>query len=127
MLKQILKSYQIKFKLVFVSSCHSEFVGEIFYNKGVGANHVISIKNEETIADETSIIFAKSLYNALFMNPDFTICKAYKVAIQQVKIQGWKGEDLKYVFMKDHEDHECEVFDTELRDGLPVNLGINNI
>jgi len=42
---------------------------------------VISIKNEDTIADETSIIFAKSLYNALFMNPDFTICQAYKVAI----------------------------------------------
>ena len=74
MLKQILKSYSIKFKLVFVSSCHSEFIGEIFYNKGVGANHVICIKNEDTIADETSIIFAKSLYNALFMNPNFTIC-----------------------------------------------------
>lgn len=74
MFKNILKNYKIKFKLVFVSSCHSEFVGEIFYNKGQGANHVICIKNEETISDEMSIVFAKTLYNALFMNPKFTIC-----------------------------------------------------
>ncbi len=25
--------------------------------------------------------------------------------------------------MKDHEDHECEVFDKEINDGNPINLG----
>jgi len=52
---------------VFVSSCHSEFVGEIFFN--AGALHVISIKDADTISDETSITFAKVFYNALFSNP----------------------------------------------------------
>ena len=80
LLKDILSTYEFKFELVFVSSCHSEFVGDIFFN--AGASHVISIKDSETISDEASIIFAKAFYNALFSNENFTVCKAFKIAKQ---------------------------------------------
>ena len=80
LLKDILATYEFKFELVFVSSCHSEFVGDIFFN--AGASHVISIKDSETISDEASIIFAKAFYNALFSNENFTVCKAFKIAKQ---------------------------------------------
>lgn len=48
-LKQILDIFKTKFKLVFVSSCHSKFIGEIFYDNAKGADHVICIEDKEEI------------------------------------------------------------------------------
>ena len=105
MIKDIMKTYEFNFKLVFVSSCYSEFVGDIFKNSG--AEHVICIKEGETISDTASIIIAKVFYQALFTSPDATICRAFKIAKQQVRAQGRKGEDAKYIMKCDHDDDEC--------------------
>ena len=84
MLKEIMNAFTFKFRLVFLSSCYSEFVGKIFTNSG--AEHVICIKGSETISDTASIVFAKVFYNALFSNASFTICKAFKIAKQLVRV-----------------------------------------
>lgn len=54
------------YEVVFVSSCHSERTGKIFWN--AGANHVICIKSSETILDKASLIFSRAFYKNLFMN-----------------------------------------------------------
>jgi len=46
---------QIKF--VFVASCHSKLVGEVFLK--AGAEHVICVKREEKILDQACLIFSK--------------------------------------------------------------------
>lgn len=74
--------FKTKFKLVFVSSCHSKFIGEIFFDNGVGADHVICIKDEDTIWDDVSIEFARILYKTLFLWAGLSICECYNQTIQ---------------------------------------------
>lgn len=57
MLKDLMKQFKTDIELVFVSSCHSEFIGELFFKAGI--DHVICIKEAEEIADNASILFAK--------------------------------------------------------------------
>lgn len=46
-------------KFVFVASCHSKLVGEVFLK--AGAEHVICVKREEKILDQACLIFSKGL------------------------------------------------------------------
>ena len=99
MLKELLKQWKTEIDLVFVSSCHSEFIGDIFFNAGI--NHVIWIKESEKISDEASIIFAKAFYQALFSLNSYSIWNAFDAAKATVKLQGgnaWgAGEYNKYI------------------------------
>ena len=98
-LSELLKQCKTEIELVFVSSCHSEFVGDIFFNAGI--NHVIWIKESETISDEASIIFAKAFYQALFSLHSYSIWNAFDAAKAAVKFQGGNsckiGEHWKYI------------------------------
>ena len=62
-LKTILKQCKTNIKVAVVLSCHSEFIGNIFYNAGI--KHVICIKEEYEISDSASIIFASTFYKLL--------------------------------------------------------------
>ena len=99
MLKELLKQWKTEIDLVFVSSCHSEFIGDIFFKAGI--NHVIWIKESKTISDEASIIFAKAFYQALFSLNSYSIWEAFEAAKGAVKLQGGiscnTGEHHKYI------------------------------
>ena len=63
-LKTVVEVSKNKFEVVFVSSCHSEFAGNIFLN--AGAKHVICIKQIEKISDAASLRFSRVFYETLF-------------------------------------------------------------
>lgn len=71
MLKDILKECKNEIELVFVSSCHSEFIGDIFFNAGI--DHVVCILESETISDDASIVFGKAFYQALYTINGYSI------------------------------------------------------
>ena len=73
-LKDIFEMNVSSLKFVFISTCHSEFAGEIFHNAGV--EHVICVQQDADILDEAAISFAKSFYRLIFMQK-YTICEAF--------------------------------------------------
>ena len=98
-LKSILERCRTDIKLVVVLSCHSEFIGNIFFNAGIP--HVVCIRETEKISDAASIIFASAFYKLLFGGSTCNICQAFEGAKAAVKIQKgikWNaGEDLKFL------------------------------
>ena len=104
-LKSILERWRTDIKLVVVLSCHSEFIGNIFYNAGIP--HVVWIQEKEKISDAASIIFASAFYKLLFGGNSCNICQAFEGAKAAVKLQRgikWNaGEDLKFLL-------KCTVF-----------------
>eukprot|EP01022_Parablepharisma_sp_SALTPOND_P007336 TRINITY_DN12_c0_g2_i1.p1 TRINITY_DN12_c0_g2~~TRINITY_DN12_c0_g2_i1.p1 ORF type:complete len:1381 (-),score=162.30 TRINITY_DN12_c0_g2_i1:17440-21582(-) len=80
-LKGILRACPRQPEFVFVSSCHSRLVGDVF--KSAGAKHVICVKRSEKVLDEVAILFAQEFYKAFFM-PHGTVCTAFEVAKTKV-------------------------------------------
>lgn len=64
-LKYMINLSKTVFEVVFVSSCYSQFAGEVFLN--AGAKHVICIRSGERISDKASLRFAKVFYETLFV------------------------------------------------------------
>lgn len=64
-------------KFVFIATCHSEFAGEIFHNAGV--DHVICVRQKDTLLDDAAIFFTKKFYRTLF-SEKYTICEAFNWA-----------------------------------------------
>jgi hypothetical protein len=71
-----------KLELVFVSSCYSQFAGQIFLN--TGARHVVCIKSGYTISDKASLRFSKVFYETLFVK-GYNVCSAFEIAKQEVQ------------------------------------------
>ena len=63
-IKELLKKNENTIEFIFISSCYSEKIGQLFHEAGV--KHVICIKDKEPITDETSIAFAKEFYRLAF-------------------------------------------------------------
>eukprot|EP00826_Nyctotherus_ovalis_P058231 TRINITY_DN798_c0_g1_i2.p1 TRINITY_DN798_c0_g1~~TRINITY_DN798_c0_g1_i2.p1 ORF type:complete len:1311 (-),score=269.74 TRINITY_DN798_c0_g1_i2:1305-5237(-) len=80
-LKKILRTCSRQPEFVFVSSCHSRLVGDVF--KSAGARHVICVKRSEKVMDEVAILFAQEFYKAFF-SPNGTVCTAFEVARTKV-------------------------------------------
>lgn len=80
-LKKILRTCSRQPEFVFVSSCHSRLVGDVF--KSAGARHVICVKRSEKVLDEVAILFAQEFYKAFF-SPNGTVCTAFEVARTKV-------------------------------------------
>ena len=59
---------------MFISSCHSEGIGKVFFENGV--KHVICIRQDEQVSDEVANIFANQFYELLFKN-DLPICQVF--------------------------------------------------
>jgi hypothetical protein len=79
-LKEIIKQSSLQF--VFISTCHSQFAGEIFLNTGV--EHVICILKTEKLYDKAAIIFSENFYELLFKE-SLTVCEAFNIAKKTVK------------------------------------------
>ena len=82
-MKDLFEMHVSSLKFVFIATCHSEFAGEIFHNAGV--DHVICVKQGNTIMDEAAIFFARKFYQTLFMEK-YTICDSFKMAKNCLKM-----------------------------------------
>ena len=83
-LSKILKSYSPKLKkieLVFVSTCHSQFLGNLFLENGV--KNVICIQGMTPISDKAALQFSENLYNEIIKGN--TIQEAFNKAQQRVQ------------------------------------------
>jgi hypothetical protein len=65
-----------KVKLVFVSACHSEIIGNIFLQARVPI--VVCVNSESMILSEVCGLFARNFYNYLFngMSPNEAFSKS---------------------------------------------------
>ncbi|RLN95106.1 hypothetical protein BBJ28_00000095 [Nothophytophthora sp. Chile5] len=63
-------------KLVFVSSCDSKEIGEVFIQAGVA--HVVCVRSEGKVLDETSAMFSYSFYHAALTGK--TVQQAFEIA-----------------------------------------------
>ena len=70
-LKELLKKMKKSLKFVFVASCHSKQIGEVFLSAGV--QHVICVRREERILDQACQEFVKNFYISC-LNNNQTIC-----------------------------------------------------
>ena len=119
-LMTLLEIWKYKFEVVFVSSCHSQFAGQVFLESG--AKHVICIKQDEKILDKASLLFSKVFYETLFTKK-YSVCDAYKTARKEVGETFSKSEANKFM-LKIQEDefrHKCKGL-TNLERGEFKNL-----
>jgi hypothetical protein len=50
-------------RVVFVASCHSKRIGEMFLS--AGAQNVVCVRRDAKVMDRSSIVFARAFYHAL--------------------------------------------------------------
>ena len=85
-------------EFVFVASCHSEIVGDVFLQ--AGASHVLCVRREEKISDKICNAFTELFYRALF-GDNLSFCGAYKKALMQIQAkEEFMGEERKFVMLK---------------------------
>lgn len=63
-------------QLVFVSSCHSENVANVFLEAGI--KHVVAVHSDSLVVDASATMFAKHFYLSLFSGD--TVRTAFEVA-----------------------------------------------
>lgn len=80
-LKYMIEMSQNNLEVVFVSSCYSQFAGEVFLN--AGAKHVICIRAGERISDKASLRFSRVFYETLFVK-NYNVCTAFKYAKEEI-------------------------------------------
>ncbi|KAF0698105.1 Aste57867_11256 [Aphanomyces stellatus] len=85
-------------KLVFVSSCDSRQVGQVFLAAGV--QHVVCVRQHERVLDDASILFADAFYHALLHGK--TVPAAFGVAQARVRADAGalKTESDKFVLLQ---------------------------
>lgn len=70
-------------KLVFVSSCHSKEIGEVFIQAGVA--HVVCVRCDDKVLDESSSMFSYSFYHAALTGK--TVHQAFEIARVRVSAE----------------------------------------
>ena len=123
-LRDLLTKTGTELECVFVSSCYSEFAGQIFLN--AGARHVVCIREGQPVADEAAILFAKVFYRTLFTN-SYDVCNAYEMARSYVEGKNVRpGEGYKFKLLirseEEGEEHECEGLG-QIESGAALNVG----
>jgi len=113
-LKNLLREKKLEdtIDFVFVASCHSYLVGEVF--KEAGAKHVICVGRDEKILDKACQEFTNHFYQAYFTG-NFTVCEAFRNAKEHLKsIRGLPpGEENKFVILYEEslfQGHTCTSF-----------------
>ena len=88
-LKKMIKQNKCELEFVFVATCHSEFVGQIFQE--AGAKHVICILHEKEVRDDAVITFTDTFYSMIF-EQNQKICTAFSQAQLSVEISFSRDE-----------------------------------
>lgn len=83
-LKEITKHSSSSPELVYVSSCTSQFAGNVFLH--AGAKHVICIRDGQKVLDEAAIKFGGVLYEQLFLMRK-SVCDSFNQAQLAVRLQ----------------------------------------
>jgi len=108
-LQYLLQTNQMNDKLefVFVASCHSSLVGEVF--RKAGAKHVICVGREEKILDDACLKFTEHFYQSYFTGRN-SVCKAFSDAKEYLKQMPHlpSGEENKFILLKQEGIHRCE-------------------
>ena len=84
-LQRLLSSFDgLHVQLVFIASCHSLRIGEVFIATGV--RHVVCVKREAKVMDRASILFARAFYHSLLTGHSVT--EAFTAAKGRVGCDG---------------------------------------
>ncbi|KAE9351655.1 hypothetical protein PR003_g4786 [Phytophthora rubi] len=110
-------------KLVFVSSCDSRDIGEVFIQAGVA--HVVCVRSEGRILDESSAMFSYSFYHAALTGK--TVQQAFESARVRVSAEMRipDGEGEKFVLLESSQLHAetCPLsFSGETPRAIEVNF-----
>lgn len=104
-LSQVLSSRSTNstLKLVFVSSCDSRDIGEVFIQAGVA--HVVCVRSEGRVLDESSAMFSYSFYHAALTGK--TVQQAFEIARVRVSAEMRipDGEGDKFVLLESSQLH----------------------
>jgi len=95
-LKYMIEISQNAFEVVFVSSCYSQFAGEVFLN--AGAKHVICIRRGERISDKASLRFSRVFYETLFVK-NYNVCASFSIAKEEVSKVINSSEASKFILL----------------------------
>ncbi|KAG1686880.1 hypothetical protein DVH05_005878 [Phytophthora capsici] len=100
-------------KLVFVSSCDSRDIGEVFIQAGVA--HVVCVRSEGRVLDESSAMFSYSFYHAALTGK--TVQQAFEIARVRVSAEMRipDGEGDKFVLLESSKLHAetCPLWSSE--------------
>lgn len=97
------------FKLVFVSACHSESIGQQFLN--AGARHVVCCDQDSRVRDDAAMRFTHALYLALAEG--FTIKASFHVGKMAVKTEFGLKEMKKFLLLPADGNHDEIIFNAE--------------
>ncbi|ETL78236.1 hypothetical protein L917_20937 [Phytophthora nicotianae] len=109
-------------KLVFVSSCDSKDIGEVFIQAGVA--HVVCVRSEGRVLDESSAMFSYSFYHAAVTGK--TIQQAFEIARVRVSAEMRipDGEGDKFVLLESSQLH-AETCPLWSREEVPQAIEVN--
>ncbi|GMF19551.1 unnamed protein product [Phytophthora lilii] len=110
-------------KLVFVSSCDSRDIGEVFIHAGVA--HVVCVRSEGKVLDESSAMFSYSFYHAALTGK--TVQQAFEIARVRVSAEMRipDGEGEKFVLLESSQLHaeSCPLWSSaETPQAIEVNF-----
>ncbi|RLN47777.1 hypothetical protein BBJ29_006071 [Phytophthora kernoviae] len=90
-------------KLVFVSSCDSRDIGEVFVQAGVA--HVVCVRSEGKVLDESSAMFSYSFYHAALTGK--TVQQSFEIARVRVSAEMRipDGEGDQFVLLESSQLH----------------------
>lgn len=112
-------------KLVFVSSCHSKEIGEVFIQAGVA--HVVCVRCDDKVLDESSSMFSYSFYHAALTGK--TVHQAFEIARVRVsaemRIPDNEGD--KFVLLESSNLHaeSCPLSCSNVNSDTPQAIEVN--
>ncbi|KAF1315224.1 hypothetical protein FI667_g16155, partial [Globisporangium splendens] len=112
-------------KLVFVSSCHSKAIGEVFIQAGVA--HVVCVRCEDQILDESSSMFSHSFYHAALTGK--TVHQAFEIARVRVRAEMRipDSEGDKFVLLESSQLHATSCpLSSNGDDDVPQSIEVNS-
>ncbi|CAI2368691.1 unnamed protein product [Moneuplotes crassus] len=127
-LKSMIKMANTQLEVVFVSSCHSQFAGEVFLNSG--AKHVVCIRQGDKISDKTSLRFSKVFYETLFVK-NYNVCTSFQIAKDEIRKVFNSTEANKFLLLtqqsksgsqlEDDKHHKCHAL-ANFKQGTLVSM-----
>lgn len=112
-------------KLVFVSSCHSKAIGDVFIQAGVA--HVVCVRCDDKVLDESSAMFSHSFYHAALSGK--SVHQAFEIARVRVsaemRIPDNEGD--KFVLLESSSLHaeSCPLAASASESELPVAIEVD--